>query len=198
MIDSYLTIKGPGEGEFKDKGSKFFAFAYPVATVEEATEKIEELRKRFHDARHVCFAWRLGIEGKETRAADDGEPSHSAGDPILNAIRSKNATDIVIGVVRYFGGTKLGVSGLIEAYGTSAREALEDAGVIEIILKKSLRVTYSYEQTNVVNKIMHHQSLKPDETEFTEKCVAVFRIRLTEVEVMRKVFEEAGIEAEID
>ncbi|PLX14682.1 MAG: YigZ family protein, partial [Marinilabiliales bacterium] len=130
FVDQYLTISKPSEGLFKDRGSKFLAFAYPVSSEEEIKAFQEQLRSDYHDARHHCYAYMLGPKKENYRANDDGEPSSTAGKPILGQIRSFDLTNILIVVIRYFGGTKLGVGGLINAYKTAAEEALKNAKII--------------------------------------------------------------------
>lgn len=130
FVDEYLTISKPSEGLFKDRGSKFLAFAYPVSSEDEIKEIQEHLRSEYHDARHHCYAYMLGKDKNVFRANDDGEPSSTAGKPILGQIKSYDLTNILIVVIRYFGGTKLGVSGLINAYKTAAEEALKNAKII--------------------------------------------------------------------
>ena len=136
MQDSFLTIGQPAEGLYKEKGSKFIGLAFPVKTEDEVKERLEETRKTYYDARHHCYAYILGHEGTQFRANDDGEPNHSAGDPILGQIRSKELTNTLVIVVRYFGGTKLGVSGLINAYKTAAALALDNTSIEENSLPK--------------------------------------------------------------
>ena len=128
FVDEYLTISKPSEGLFKDRGSKFIAFAYPVSTEEEIKEIQEKLRSDYHDARHHCYAYMLGKDKNVFRANDDGEPSSTAGKPILGQIKSYDLTNILIIVIRYFGGTKLGVSGLINAYKTAADDSIDRRG----------------------------------------------------------------------
>ncbi|MDV7398872.1 YigZ family protein, partial [Arthrospira platensis SPKY1] len=135
----YKTLASSSTGEFKDRGSKFIAYAYPVADEEEAMEKVAELRKEHFKARHHCFAWRFGVDGLRFRANDDGEPSGTAGRPILGQIDSFELTNVVVIVVRYFGGTLLGASGLIQAYRESAAEALRQATIEERILQAIYR-----------------------------------------------------------
>ena len=132
-FDQYKSIAAPAEGLFKDNGSRFIAFAYPVETEEEVKELVSALKKEYHDARHHCFAYRLGYKGDVWRASDDGEPSGSAGRPILGQIESLGLSDVLVVVVRYFGGIKLGIPGLIRAYKTSTADALSSAQVIEKI-----------------------------------------------------------------
>src|SRR5690606_39655528 len=143
--DTYLTIADHAEGLYYEKGSKFIALAYPVSDEEEIKSLLENIRKKYYDARHHCYAYRLGREGLVFRANDAGEPNHSAGDPILGQLRSYNITDVLIVVVRYFGGTKLGVGGLINAYKTAAADAIENSTIItKITDRKSTRLNSSH------------------------------------------------------
>ncbi|MBO7315559.1 MAG: YigZ family protein, partial [Paludibacteraceae bacterium] len=135
MSDTFLTIKSPAEGLFKDKGSKFLAFAYPVKTVDEVKDIVQQKRAEFYDARHVCYAYMLGAERKNFRAVDDGEPSSTAGKPILGQINSHQLTNILVIVVRYFGGILLGTSGLINAYKEASAAAITNAEIEEEIVK---------------------------------------------------------------
>ena len=144
LPDSFRTLAAPSTGEFKDRGSKFLAYAYPAATEEEAMGRVEALRKEHFKARHHCFAWRLGLDGQRFRANDDGEPSGTAGRPILGQIDAAGLTDVVVVVVRYFGGTLLGTSGLIQAYRESAADALEQAGVVEKIVCDYFEIEVDY------------------------------------------------------
>lgn len=144
MSDVFKTIAEPATGVFKDRGSKFLAFAYPVKTEEAALLHLEALRKEHFKANHHCFAWRLGVEGDRFRANDDGEPSGTAGRPILGQIDSFGLTDVAIVVVRYFGGTLLGASGLIQAYRESAAEALRAATILEKIVKTTFLLEFDY------------------------------------------------------
>lgn len=159
MEDEYLTLAGEGEGLYKEKGSKFLAFACPTSDEEEAKRRLEALRKRFHDARHHCYAYAFGPDGERFRANDDGEPSHSAGTPILNQIRSRGLTDTLVVVVRYFGGTKLGVSGLIAAYKAAAAEALDAAGTRKAVLHEELSFGFEYPDMNAVMKAVKDHGL---------------------------------------
>src|SRR5688500_17706527 len=128
---SYRTIAKPAEGHYREKGSRFLAFAYPVTTESDIKAHISRLEQKYFDARHHCFAWMLGAEKQSFRAFDDSEPNHSAGNPILGQIRSKDLTNVLVVVVRYFGGVKLGVGGLVTAYRTAAEDALNHADIIE-------------------------------------------------------------------
>jgi uncharacterized YigZ family protein len=146
-VFSFLSLAAPAKGLYKEKGSRFYAFAYPVNSEEEVKQKLEELRREYFNARHHCFAYLLGANKLKYRAFDDGEPNHSAGDPILGQIRSKNLTNVLLVVVRYFGGTKLGVGGLISAYKTAAEEALMNAFIIECEVMKPVEIIYDYTAT---------------------------------------------------
>ena len=139
--DTYLTLNTVAEGVYKEKGSKFLAFGYNVNSEEQVRERLEELRKKFYDARHHCYAYMLGHgSNQKWRANDDGEPNHSAGTPILNQIKSFELTNVLVVVIRYFGGTKLGVSGLINAYKTATQEALAMAEIEERILTNLIKI----------------------------------------------------------
>ncbi len=168
---SFQTIALPSQGIYKELGSKFLTFAYPVGTEEEIKDRIEELRKKYFDARHHCYAWVLGKEKKRYRVFDDGEPNHSAGDPILGQIKSKNLTNILIVVVRYFGGVKLGVGGLIQAYKTAAEDALNKAAILECEVTQSVRFSYSYESTAEVMRLVKEFDLHVGQQEFLDECV---------------------------
>lgn len=176
-MESYFTIQTPGEGLYKEKGSKFLSFAFPVASEEAIREKIQEIRTKFHDARHYCYAYVLGEEGLVYKANDDGEPNHSAGDPILRQIRSKGLTDTLVIVIRYFGGTKLGVSGLVNAYRTAAQEALNTARSVEILITLRLTLRFPYETTNQVMKLIKHFKIKIIEQTFLDDCTITGRIQ---------------------
>jgi uncharacterized YigZ family protein len=167
---SFQTIAGPSQGIYKELGSKFLAFAYPVRSEEEIKDRIEELRKKYFDARHHCYAWVLGKEKNRYRAIDDGEPNHSAGDPILGQIKSKNLTNILIVVVRYFGGVKLGVGGLIQAYRTAAEDALNNAIILECEVTQPVSFRYSYETTAEVMRLVKEFDLHITHQEFLEEC----------------------------
>ncbi len=182
MSDSFLTIKDTSEGLFKDKGSKFIAYAYPVTDEDQIKEHLHQLKKEHYSARHHCYAWRLGSEKKHFRANDDGEPSSSAGKPILGQIQKYNLTNILIVVVRYFGGTLLGVGGLINAYRTSAVEALENAIIIEELVKAFFWVEYEYPLMNEVMKIFKNNELQQLQTEFEMNCRIKSSARLNDSE----------------
>jgi uncharacterized YigZ family protein len=142
--DNFHTIEAPAEGIYKDRGSRFLGFAFPVQTEGDVAACLEGLRKEHFKARHHCFAWRLGVEGVRYRSSDDGEPSGTAGRPILGQIDAAGLTDVVVVVVRYFGGTLLGTSGLIQAYKGAAQEAIGNASVVEKILRQSYCIQVEY------------------------------------------------------
>lgn len=152
--DYYITIGGPSVAEFKDRGSKFIAFAFPVSDVNEFRERLAEIKKEHPKANHHCFAYRLGLDGTNYRVSDDGEPSGTAGRPILGQIDSKQLTNILIIVVRYFGGTLLGVPGLITAYKTVAAFALQTTPIIQKPVLISYRLQYDYTRMNEVMKVV--------------------------------------------
>jgi len=169
-VFSYRTIHQPSEGQYKEKGSKFLGFAYPVQTEEEVKQRIMELKKKYFDARHHCFAYVLGADKARFRAFDDGEPNHSAGDPILGQIRSKNLTDVLIVVIRYFGGVKLGVGGLISAYKTTAEEALNQSVIIEKEVLWKFSIQYEYASTPEVMRLVKEFKLNIEDQQFGEQC----------------------------
>ena len=159
MKDTFHTIRESAEGIYKEKGSKFMAFAFPVRSEEEIKERMEILKKEYHDARHHCYAWRLGAEMEQFRSNDDGEPSGSAGPPILGQIRSKNLTNILVVVVRYFGGTLLGVGGLIQAYKSAAADALEHADIVLEKVYSRWEVQFGYPRMNDIMRLVKEYDL---------------------------------------
>ena len=189
-LDTYLTISSVSEALYKDKGSKFYAFAYPVQTVEQIKEILVEKRKEYYDARHVCYAYMLGYERNVFRANDDGEPSGTAGRPILGQINSSNLTDILIIVVRYFGGTLLGTSGLIQAYKTSAAEAIAAATIEERIVEKTFVSKFGYQDLNAVMRIMKDFDLAIVNQIQEMDCTLYFRIRLSDIDRVRDRFDK--------
>lgn len=152
MADSYLTIAAKAEGIYKEKGSKFLAFAHPVESLDEVKELLEQYKKDFYDARHVCYAYMLGPDHEEFRANDDGEPSGTAGRPILGQINSNNLTNILVVVVRYFGGILLGTGGLIVAYKEATADAIQNAQIVERDVLHAHHLRFSYEEMNNVMK----------------------------------------------
>jgi uncharacterized YigZ family protein len=175
--DEYRTLSGPAKGSFRDKGSRFLAFAFPVRTESEIKTQLELLRKTYYDATHHCYAYALGADRAAYRTNDDGEPSGTAGRPIYGQILSADLTNILIVVVRYYGGTKLGVPGLINAYKTAASEALAEAEVVSCIVKELYEVEFPYESMNDVMKIVKEESLEVINNDFGMKCVMRLAIR---------------------
>ncbi|RKD90133.1 IMPACT family protein [Mangrovibacterium diazotrophicum] len=182
MSDSYLTIAQACEGLFKDKGSKFLAYAYPVETEDEIKEHIQNLKKEHYSARHHCYAWRLGADKTQFRANDDGEPSSTAGKPILGQIQRLDLTNILVVVVRYFGGTLLGVSGLINAYRAAAADALEQAEIVEQLVEIAFWVEFDYLNMNSVMKVFKDENLPQKKTDFDLRCRIRSSIRESESE----------------
>jgi uncharacterized YigZ family protein len=175
--DTYLTIQQPAEALFKDKGSKFIGLAYPVQNEQQVKEILQGLKKEHHTANHHCYAYRLGADKLTFRANDDGEPSNTAGKPILGQIQSNDLTDILIVVVRYFGGTLLGVSGLIHAYKTSAAEVIKVSAIVEKQILFSYTIYFPFEQLNDVMKILKQSDCKITAQEFDNNCRISFNIR---------------------
>ena len=175
--DSYLTLSSPSEGIYTEKRSKFLAFAFPVSTVEEVKELVEAHQKKYYDARHVCYAYMLGHERLTFRANDNGEPSGTAGKPILGQINSNELTDILIIVVRYFGGVKLGTSGLIQAYKAAAAEAIAAAAIIEKTVDEQLTITFEYTLMNQVMRIVKEEGPAILSQSFDNDCQMTLSIR---------------------
>lgn len=188
--DTYKTIKEPAEGYFMDKRSKFYAFAYPVTSEEEVKEYLAALKKKYYDARHHVFAWILGKEKEQYRVNDDGEPSGSSAKPIYGQLLSNDLTNIVIFVVRYFGGVKLGVPGLINAYRNAAQDAIQNAEIIEKIVEDYFELRYDYLMMNDVMKIIKEEPLDVVSQKFDNLCSVVFRTRQSESEKIRERFEK--------
>ena len=181
-MDSYRSIAGPSEGLFKDNGSRFIALAYPVETEQQVKEIVSGLRKEYYDARHHCYAYRLGYKGDVFRASDDGEPSGSAGRQILGQIDSAGLSDILVVVVRYFGGIKLGIPGLIRAYKSSTADALARAVVVEKIAGRNFMVEFPYLSMNSVMKVVKDLNLPQRNQSFAGSCSMELRVRLSQVE----------------
>ena len=177
MSDIYKSISSRSEGLFKDNGSRFIALAYPVESEDEVREIVAGLRKEYHDARHHCYAYRIGKDGSTWRASDDGEPSGSAGRPILGQIDSAGLSDCLVVVVRYFGGIKLGIPGLIRAYKTSTADALANAQVTEKIAGAWHRIRFTYEQMPQVMKVVKDLDLPQRGRDFSTECSLELRVR---------------------
>ena len=175
-MNNYKTISAPSEGIYKEKGSKFLAFAYPVTHVDEVKEHIKTFKKDYFDARHICYAYMLGAERKEFRAVDDGEPSGTAGKPILGQINSKNLTNILVVVVRYFGGVLLGTGGLTTAYKEATIDTLCNTTIIDKNIEWDIDITFNYLQMNDVMKIIKDTNATIIQQQFDNVCLIKLRI----------------------
>lgn len=189
-MDDYKSIAAFSEGLYKESGSRFIALAYPVETVEEVKEILTRLRAEYHDARHVCFAYRLGADGSEFRSSDDGEPSGTAGRPILGQIDSKGLSDVLVVVVRYFGGILLGVPGLIRAYKTSSADALENAPIIAKVSRKSITFTFDYLQMNSIMKLIKDSDVKIVSQECNLQCTYTVAVRTSEADAFAEKIDK--------
>ena len=195
--DTYASIAGRSDGLFKDNGSRFIAQAYPVESEEEVKEIVGSLKKEYHDARHHCFAYRLGLDGSRWRANDDGEPSGSAGRPILGQIDAAGLSDILVVVIRYFGGIKLGIPGLIRAYKTSTADALAQATVVEKVAGTDYRLSFPYLSMNAVMKVVKDMSLPQKDQYFAERCSMLLRVRLSqEAAFLERVSNIEGVDVD--
>lgn len=190
MDDTYKTISGISESVFTEKRSKFIAIAIPVRSVAEIKNLLEQYQKKYYDARHVCYAYMLGPERKDFRANDNGEPSGTAGKPILGQINSHELTDVLVIVVRYFGGIKLGTSGLIVAYRTVASQALAEATVIEKTVDDEVTVAFEYPFMNDVMRIVKEESPEIMEQSYDMDCIMTLRIRKSQMPRLRSRLEK--------
>ena len=187
--DTYKTINQPTEEIlFKEKNSKFFGYAFPVTTTDEVKIYIEQLKKQHFGAVHFCYAYQIGTEKIEFRTNDDGEPSNSAGIPIYGQIQSFGLTNILIVVVRFFGGTKLGVGGLITAYKTTAQLALENASIIEKTIDVHFKITFDYKNINTVMRIIKEKQLDIDSQKMEENCEIIIVSRKKNAERIFDIF----------
>jgi uncharacterized YigZ family protein len=178
-FDTYKTIKSPAEGLYKEKGSRFVSFAFPVSDQEALKPIIDKIRKEHHEARHHCYAYMIGLERAIWRVNDDGEPSGTGGRPILGQINSHGLTNLIIVVSRYFGGTLLGVSGLINAYRSAAASALQNAEQIERTLQDYYEITYPYILMNDVMRILKDESIDQSQQLFTLECRILINFRVS-------------------
>lgn len=190
--DSYRSIASISEGLFKDNGSRFIALAYPVETEEQVKGIVAGLKKEYHDARHHCYAYRLGYRGDIFRANDDGEPSSSAGRPILGQIDANGLSDILVVVIRYFGGIKLGIPGLIRAYKTSTADAIGNAEIVEKTASVRYRLHFGYLNMNDVMKLVKDMGLSPSAQDFGLECTMEVPVRLS----LEKAFADAASKLE--
>ena len=183
--DSYKTIRAVSEGDYSEKRSRFISYAIPVRTLEEVKEAVAKYRKEYYDARHVCWAYMLGHERLNFRANDDGEPSSTSGKPILGQINSNELTDILIVVIRYFGGIELGTSGLIVAYRTAAAEAIAAAEIEERTVDETFTIQFEYPYLNSVMRIVKEDGPTILAQQFEMDCEMTLRIRQGEAERLR-------------
>lgn len=190
--DSYLTVDAPAETACRERSSKFLAYIYPVSSEAEIRERLDALRKRYFDATHHCYAWRLGPRGEQFRANDDGEPSGTAGKPILGQLLSNSLTDCLIVVVRYFGGTKLGVPGLIAAYRESAAEAIAAARIVERTVDRTIRVDFPYIAMNDIMRVIKELQPSIGRQEFDNLCTLELTIRESRAELLVEKLKKAG------
>jgi len=191
--DTYKSIAAPSEGLFKDNGSRFIALAWPVESEEEVKGIVAALKKEYHDARHHCYAYRLGLGGEPWRANDDGEPSGSAGRPILGQIDSAGLSDILVVVVRYFGGIKLGIPGLIRAYKTSTADALSNARVVEKVAGRWYSLHFPYDTLPAAMKLIKEMDLPQREQSFQAECSIQVRVRQSLEQDFLERIEKIGI-----
>lgn len=189
--DTYKTIDQPSpEILYKDRKSKFFAQVFPITSEDDVKPVIEALKKKYHTANHVCYAWQLGTDQPSYRANDDGEPNNSAGMPIYGQIQSFEVTNVLITVTRIFGGTKLGVGGLIQAYKTAAQMALENATLVKKTIKAHFRLKFGYEDMDKVMRAIKQHNLEIDSQKMELNCELIVSVRLSEAETTLQLFEE--------
>ena len=184
--DTYNSIGSPSRGLYKDQGSRFISFAYPVETEARVKELVDALKKEYHDARHHCFAYRLGLDGSRYRMNDDGEPSSTAGRPILSQIDSAGLSDVLVVVVRYFGGIKLGVPGLIKAYKTAAQYALAQAAKVEKTAAVTYHIEFDYMNMDSVMRTLKDMDIPQSGQNFGQLCSMDIRVRLSQQEELTK------------
>lgn len=190
--DSYKSISSPSTGVYRDLGSKFISLAYPVSSEEEIKSILSTVKKEYFDARHHCYAYRLGQTGELWRVNDDGEPSSSAGRPILGQLLSNELSDILIVVVRYFGGTKLGIPGLIKAYKSAAADAIGSSKIIEKTATNEIVIKFDYIGTDTVMKIIRSSGAQIINQNFDLNCTITVRIRISNTEQLKGSIRENG------
>jgi len=186
---SYKTLSEPSSGVYKEKGSKFYSYAYPIDSEDNVKTFLQKVKKEYHSARHHCFAYVIGKDRTKFRANDDGEPSGTAGKPILGQINSNNLTNVLIIVVRYFGGTLLGTSGLVRAYKAAAADAIQNGKIIIRTIKKQILINFPYPLTNEVMKVLKEGSYKPIKQEFGDVCKIVTEIPEADIEYVSDKLE---------
>ncbi len=190
--DTYLTVAAPAETVSRERSSRFLAFAYPVQSEEQIREHLDALRRKYYDATHHCYAWRLGAAGASWRANDDGEPSGTAGKPILGQLLSAGATDCLVVVVRYFGGTKLGVPGLIAAYRSAAADVLAAAGIVERTVDRILRVEFPYAAMNDIMRVVKEEQPAVRSQKFDNRCTMELAVRESRAARLAERIAKAG------
>jgi uncharacterized YigZ family protein len=199
MDDTFKTIAQRAEGLYKEKGSKFIAYAYPIANEDEAKEIVQGLKKEFYDARHRCYAYRIGAKGESFRMNNDGEPSSTAGRPIYGQLLSYEVTNILVVVIRYFGGTKLGVSGLINAYQSATSDALGSASIVEKTVDVTFTAQFGYPMLNEVMKVMKDEQPKIEQQDFDNSCTIRMSIRKGRADILEaKLTSIEGLSLDID
>ena len=192
--DTYKTIKSTSEGQFRDRGSRFLAFAWHIEKQEEVKPILDALRKEYHDARHHCYAYMTGSDRQTWRVSDDGEPSGTAGRPILGQINSAELTNILIVVIRYFGGTLLGVSGLINAYRTAAAEAIRNAELVEHAVHDYYEISFPYLAMNDVMKVFKEENVQQSDQTFENECSVVIGIRnISKERILTRLLRVEGL-----
>lgn len=192
MKDKYKTIKEPAQGYFLDRGSKFYSFAYPVESEEQVKKILKQLHKKYHNARHIVYAYIL--DDKNARASDAGEPSGSSGPPILRTLKSMNLTKILVAVVRYFGGKKLGIPGLINAYSTATRKAIENAKIIEFVITNDYHLKCKYNQVSIVMNILEKLGGKIINQEYDKACNMTVSIPVSVLKSFEQYMRQLRIE----
>lgn len=190
MLDEFKTLKNKSEGLFKDKGSKFFAYAFPIKDEDDIRFYLENIKTEHPKARHACYAYKLGINETNFRANDDGEPSGSAGKPILNTITSFELTDTFVVVIRYFGGTLLGVPGLINAYKEATKEALLTAETETKTINSLVKINYDFDQTNAIMQMVRKFEIMVKEQTYDERCGIILEVRNSYIEKIKEELKE--------
>lgn len=186
MQDTFLTLAEDSQGLYKEKGSRFLSFAMPVSSTEDVKAKLQVLKKNYYDARHICYAYVLGKNGTVFRSNDDGEPSGTAGIPILGQINSKDLTNVLVVVVRYFGGILLGTGGLVIAYREAAADAIQNNKIVSRLVESNIAIQFSYERMNDVMRIVKENSLTITSQHLDTKCFMSFKVRESFVEQLKE------------
>lgn len=190
LIDEYKTLSSPAEGFFKDRGSKFYAYLFPMSDSAELSSLLETVKEQHPKARHHCFAYQLGVEGEDFRTNDDGEPSGSAGKPILNALKSAELTNCLAVIVRYFGGTLLGVSGLINAYRTATELGIAEAKIITETIDQVCELRFGFEDMGAVMNLVKKHDLEVLSQDYTDENILIFKRRLSDISMIKEAFGE--------